>query len=843
MVVAHNLLAANANRQFGIITNNKKKSTEKLSSGYRINRASDDAAGLSISEKLRYQIRGLDRGQKNTMDGVSWCQIGDGALQEIEDMVQRIRELSVQASNDTNTQQDRDAIDSEVRALRQEINATADHAMFNTQHIFYSKDSSFGVMGVPNDLQVYTSNTSIPASPDTTTDNYGGVIFDGNRIPWNSIRHNMVDRTDTPDTFNSGTYQWADPNSSRHFTISVDKNDTALPVYTRQIDIAADANGIHVDGYLVSWDQVKDEDGVSMSDATKHDGVWTFDYKGAKVAFYLSAIEDMSDVYREIGDPHIGRTSFAWEVPYTGVSSEQAVDASTNRTVTVTNKMQQTLYNNALLYTVKADQDGLSLVDSHGNDVPNSQTTWKEFFETNKTNWNDWINGTAIDVKKDFVFNFTDIEGGSHDTDLAFTFSLSDITGLDDVIEGLNGMPIYGNTITNYQAVDSPTNQANHVSVFSSTHVSYVDERTLGRDFDQKQITDMSTGNFSYTVDAVTHQVIAQVDFQGTNNVRMTGSFENVQSKADITNQLMDGVKDYIESIIAAKTEQLMTGTLPNIKDYHTSLKANLHSGNGSLLSSTIVYDHSHLINDIDVQMAISNTGAYVKKPNGTYRKYVAAIDGVPGSSVDRYDLTVSYAGVSGIDNVLAKHQTKVLDSTVGSAINTANGAKVQLDAMDYTYATTYANENPNSANRSLFKSVVVKKPLNSGIHIQNSSNVGDAIIIPRFAMNTVELGIFGVNTKTYEDAQMAIEACDYAISVVNECRGIFGSVQNRLEHTINNSANAEENQQAAESRIRDTDMAKEMVNYSKHNILAQVGQAMMSQANQSTQGVLSLLK
>ena len=89
----------------------------------------------------------------------------------------------------------------------------------------------------------------------------------------------------------------------------------------------------------------------------------------------------------------------------------------------------------------------------------------------------------------------------------------------------------------------------------------------------------------------------------------------------------------------------------------------------------------------------------------------------------------------------------------------------------------------------------------------------------------------------------MAIEACDNAVSIINKCRSIFGSSQNRLEHTINNSANAEENQQAAESRIRDTDMAKEMVNYSKHNILAQVGQAMMSQANQSTQGALALLQ
>ena len=100
MVIAHNMLAMNANRQFNINTNNKTKSMEKLSSGYRINRASDDAAGLSISEKMRWQIRGLNQGVRNTQDGVSVCQVADGALAEVGEMLHRITELSVQSAND-----------------------------------------------------------------------------------------------------------------------------------------------------------------------------------------------------------------------------------------------------------------------------------------------------------------------------------------------------------------------------------------------------------------------------------------------------------------------------------------------------------------------------------------------------------------------------------------------------------------------------------------------------------------------------------------------------------------------------------------------------------------------
>ncbi len=135
-VIAHNMLAQFTNRQLNITSSGKSKSTEKLSSGYRINRAADDAAGLSISEKMRWQIRGLNRGRDNTQDGISWLQVADGSMEEIGKMIHRIRELSVQASNDTNTVSDRAAIDNEVSQLKHEINEICRNAEFNTQDIF-----------------------------------------------------------------------------------------------------------------------------------------------------------------------------------------------------------------------------------------------------------------------------------------------------------------------------------------------------------------------------------------------------------------------------------------------------------------------------------------------------------------------------------------------------------------------------------------------------------------------------------------------------------------------------------------------------------------------------------
>ena len=140
MVVQHNMTAANANRQLGIITGAQAKSSEKLSSGYRINRAADDAAGLSISEKMRSTIRGLDKASTNAQDGISLVQTAEGALNETHSILQRMNELATQAANDTNTSVDRTAIQQEVDQLTSEINRIQSTTQFNTMNLL---DGSF----------------------------------------------------------------------------------------------------------------------------------------------------------------------------------------------------------------------------------------------------------------------------------------------------------------------------------------------------------------------------------------------------------------------------------------------------------------------------------------------------------------------------------------------------------------------------------------------------------------------------------------------------------------------------------------------------------------------------
>lgn len=136
MVIQTNILAMNAGRQFGITTLEQKKSSEKLSSGFKINRAADDAAGLTISEKMRRQIRGLNQASDNAQDGISMVQTAEGALNEVHDMLHRMNELCVKAANDTLTYEDRTSIQAEIDELTDEINHVGDGTTFNTIKLF-----------------------------------------------------------------------------------------------------------------------------------------------------------------------------------------------------------------------------------------------------------------------------------------------------------------------------------------------------------------------------------------------------------------------------------------------------------------------------------------------------------------------------------------------------------------------------------------------------------------------------------------------------------------------------------------------------------------------------------
>ena len=476
MVVQHNMQAANANRMLNVTTSAQSKSTEKLSSGYRINRAADDAAGLTISEKMRKQIKGLDRASTNAEDGVSAVQTAEGALTEVHSMLQRMNELATQSANGTNSNTDRKAIQDEIDQLTTEIDRVSETTKFN-------------------------------------------------------------------------------------------------------------------ETYLLKGD-------------------------GAEKAHNVNAHD--------------------------------------------------------------AGLDGVTLTDK-GNEV---EVTLKELKAGDK-------------------------------------------------------ISIAGKNYTIGSTADEITN---------------------------KMTAGAAGAKNSYTINGATYQV-------DENNKVYTADGKTKVTKAELTGT-------------GAGDAEL------------TDLQGLVKEG------STVTI--------------------------GT-KTYTAMTDkaGAGADGIDDNDSTVITAGKA--------YQLQTAEIVKASSIGADTAATVKNGANATKDATATFTLNKGT--------VSYKDALSFNLHVGADADMTNKITVNIDSMNSAGLGVKGIKADTEQDATYAIDAIADAISTVSSQRSSLGAVQNRLEHTINNLDNVVENTTSAESRIRDTDMAEEMVNYSKNNILAQAGQSMLAQANQSNQGVLSLLQ
>jgi len=244
MVVQHNLSAMNANRMLNVTTSAQSKSTEKLSSGYKINRAADDAAGLSISEKMRKQIKGLTQASSNAQDGVSAVQTAEGALTEVHSMLQRMNELAVQSSNGTNSQTDRKAIQDEIDQLTSEIDRVSETTKFNETYLLkgdatktdtaYFMESKYNVTG---DIYVEGSDTEITTAADLEK-----AIKDGKKLY--TVAYNKANNPQTADKIAVKGKDYA------YVTKLYDKN--GKEVSAQNIQDSKNADGTAADNYYTS---------------------------------------------------------------------------------------------------------------------------------------------------------------------------------------------------------------------------------------------------------------------------------------------------------------------------------------------------------------------------------------------------------------------------------------------------------------------------------------------------------------------------------------------------------------------------------------------------------------
>lgn len=886
MVIAHNITAMNAQRQYKVVGLDKKKSTEKLSSGYRINRAADDAAGLSISEKMRKQIRGLDQGQENIQDGISYLQIGDGAMEEVSSMLLRMEELAVQGANGTNSESDRLAINDEVRQLKKEINRVSRTTKFNEMNVFDNSGIiQLDVQGVTNDMNFYNATYDNATGKVT----YGGFIFHNRRISWDTVAPNMVYMdAEGVQRFHSGSYTYEDGEGNVFYVHSTEGTQT--PDITRDFRIEADEYGIKIDAKRYAWNELRDEDGNPVRDGKFHEGNWSVEFEGAKVNFVL--IEDV-DTYKEMEDAinsmRTGKIHYQWSQVVKDSVVEKAIDISTSKLpvkITSTTGAMYANFSKASIRT-RVDDEGIWLENEKNeyyivkNDSPYQEILIPDpdvYYGSDKNKiqvrnkwepvggnkasslmtWDemgilDWKDGKFI--QNDITYSYTDTDG-TQDTLYSFTYQLSELTSLDSIKDGLDKMPVNYTEKTTYdnqgKQLNLPNNRILSMSCSCSGSPTCEQEALLGRDFDKKDV-DVATQK------ATLNNNTAQIVFSH-------GSRKVIQFIGDVlpaVSQIQRDTLLYVSSLVSKMDELARRGfadpqdelrkSNPQI-DSTGNCKILYQDSGNQMVETRYGYDYSDLFDQVQVKMEpqAGNTGNYVKLktpysgykyiPTSTYNNSAVDVNGDsilygPLEDTNTYDCRPIYGNSSQTrDEMLNAYAKNLVNDMV-------SGFQLTLHAADYTWAVPAGDERANQAVRTVFESVVQKSVgAMWGPKIQCSSDSGDQAYLKKFSLDVYALGMQSANTKTEEDATQMIDLVGKAQQYVSEKRSLYGAYQNRLEHTYAIRSQMEEDTTAAESRIRDTDMATEMVNLSKQNILASFGEAMMAQTRQNSQLVLSLL-
>lgn len=592
MVIAHNMLAHNTNRQSGINDKKLKTSVEKLSSGYKINRAADDAAGLAMSEKMRRQIRGLDQGTDNMQDGASWVQIGDGAMEQVNDILHRMTELSVKGANGTLSDSDREALDAEMQQLKIEINRINHTTKFNDMRIFSTQYeepeqmrpefSITSIKGKLDDLEILDA-----AFDEVTGDlTYGGIQFCGNQVSWDEIAPDKVYMDGEIQKFHEGTWNYTDDQGRK--LIFTAKEGCTAPSITREFNITAGPEGLRIDGDLINWSDVKNEKGEAVSDSDYVNGTWTAQYHGLTLSFDIdNAYTGITGMIEAINGGHDDEFRYKAYATYTDESSIQAISANMRISSLQVSKGVAEKIAAGESYFLRADADEMWLesynpATGSSKKIEGSQKRWEDMVAS-------WNSGSDIQG----TYRYSDRDG-TNDTLITFSYTIAAGATKESVIEGIDGVELsYSNVKTNYGTTLSLKTGGSVVSgkLTQNTLVSLQNELDLARNFGSKQYV---VGTEPLQYDTATGRVtLSYPNASGANVITYQGS--DAALKKDMAAYL----EGYEEQAMLIKIKQALEG-LPSSydlgnKDLKDYLGPNRMTSSG-LMNDTVTIDESTMV-------------------------------------------------------------------------------------------------------------------------------------------------------------------------------------------------------------------------------------------------------
>ncbi|BAU26572.1 flagellin [Aneurinibacillus soli] len=665
MRINHNVYALDAYSKLNKNQANTGKALEKLSSGLRINRAADDAAGLAISEKMRGQIRGLDQAERNAQDGIALIQTAEGALGEVHDMLSRMRELSVQAANGTLTQSDRGVIQDEINQLREQIDRVGNDTQFNTKKLLNgSLSENADIRSLYGDVKYSKNGTGLknikvdPASV-LPQDVYSLSVVTKSKV---------LNMDGIEDTYKTGL---------ENFLTSP---DTTLGKGDYKIELTAQVGGN------------VGTTGLSLTNSQLEDGDYWVDNATQNV-YLLNAA----------GTGPAG-------------SSLGAASSLNVGTATASGKFTQ-----ATTYT-------LNVLPKSGG-APIAQASNVKFGQAGI----DFKDGVA--ASSTLTVDQSKLADGNKLTINGKTIGFYDNTGT----YGTNAAAITGMGVDFAISLQSVTSNSTLATAIAGLSIPGITLSAAGANV---TVTAPGTGGNAVTT-----------AFTGTGAVTGdTGGGKSIGLTVDFTNSLAGYVK--------------RGGALPT--------------------TPQIPY-HSFTIGELD------RTSIILKDSK---------------------------------DKIIA-HQFADNDRKF-----------VELQGTGISFGTGVLSNGEKATNIDIRRTLE-----DASVTFQIGTNAGEIVALGVGDIRCASLGIDKFKLTDETSASNAIAIIDSAIDKVSAVRSKLGAYQNRMEHTVNNITQANQNLTAAESRIRDADMAKEMTDFTKYNIINQSATAMLAQANQLPQGVLQLLK
>ncbi|MDE7432608.1 MAG: hypothetical protein K2N34_11945 [Lachnospiraceae bacterium] len=803
MIIQHNMSSVIANGNLNKTKKRLRVSTQRLSTGYRINSSADDAAGLTISEKMRWQIRGLNRASDNIQDGISLLQVADGATQEVHMMLQRMKELAVQGANDTNTAEDRAAIQKEIDQIKNEINRISSDTEFNEIKIFKPTNVP-EIKGNPTDILVYHEDYNGGVRE-------GGIIYSGKRYAY----EDMDLAYDANGNIKAGTYDVTvfaeDGINMVTIPLMFDGGDRVPSGREYKLDPKED--GIYIDKIQHKWENIKDAGGTAFDPSNIKEGTYSFQHAGLTISFDVDADMDFDSLLESLKkdgletymlrssdvsniNPYITPTVTITSIPLINAAKQDYVPGSTSSN-----------YNSYPAgYNMYADDNEIYMYI----DAANSMTGNKEILT--RMTWDDlglnewkrynpdsnyhWVNpgGTVTGGERSQGYTYHDSITG-----ISINFTVDSEVSKGELIRAINDWKI--NVNTNNRMIFTPSTTGS-IPITAGTHSSSLDaygtHYAMGR-------------TMSTTMTLTTNQQLAYSGDQLSFTMKDAKGTVYTFSASSVTSR----VKSRVESDLRSYISSYASNYESRLNGYSSTLSS---SRTGSLSFSSDTGGYSMALDFTE------NFSGWLSDSNFS-RTY--------NSTTKRWE--VSYNS-SAIVNSLSSNITALANNIVDSlkktkiSINTDTGSTTATNTVSRSLGT----------NNKRYSSLSVSGEREVKIQAGCQQNQYIAIKLP--PMNTAILKIGGVDVSSHDSASSGISSIDKAIDYVSDMRAGYGATQNRLEAAMSVDDITAENTQAAESLLRDADMAEESIAYARNSILLQAGQSVLAQANHQRDNILSIL-